>query len=316
MSETINIGISACVLGERVRCNGKHARDSYLTETLAKYVKYIPFCPEVACGMNTPRERLLQIDTDGDIHLVASQSGEDWTSRMHATCERLLKKMEGDDLDGFILRRDSASCSLDEGKILSVNDDSSRLGEGFFTRELMKAFPLLPLELSQRLQNPIIKENFIRRVFVHRRWRAMLKQGRTMENLMDFHGRHKMLILANDARGFSQLEALLDDRTVFSDEEIVDTYGMMLFKAMAHNSTPRNYADVLLQAVDLLKSEMADADVADLKNMINAYKSGKAPLLIPVTVINHYARKMDKEGMVQQYFLNPDPAELKVLYHV
>lgn len=316
MSETINIGISACVLGESVTCSGKHARDSYLTETFAKYVKYVPVCPEVACGMNIPRERLRQIECGDEIRLIASQSGEDWTERMLKTCQRILTGLEEENLDGYVLRRESASCSLDEGEILLTDGEAPRLGEGFYTRELMKAFPLLPLELSQRLQNPIIKENFIRRVFVYRRWKTMLNQGGTMEHLVDFHTRHKMLTKANDMRGFAQLDGLFQDREVFSDKEIVDTYGSMLFKSMALNSTPRKNADVMIQVLDYLKQELDPEDLHDLQAMINAYKSGKTPLLVPVTIINHHARKLEKMFMLNQYFLNPEPAELKMLYHV
>lgn len=316
MSETINIGISACVLGEKVRCNGSHARDSYLTETLAKYVKYIPICPEVACGMNVPRERLRQVDCSGNIRLIATQSGEDWTDRMCKTCDRLLSGLTEENLDGYILRRDSASCSLDEGEIHMTTGEKPRLGEGFYTRELMKAYPLLPLELSQRLQNPIIRENFIRRIFVHRRWRTLLAGTPSHEDLVTFHDRHRMLILANDSRAHEQLEKLLEEQSVFSETEILDTYGSMLFKAMSRNSTPRNNAEVLLDAADELKSELASDDFNNLATLIGSYKSGKTPLLMPVTVLNHHARKLDNQFMLRQYFLNPDPAELKMLYHV
>ncbi len=316
MSETINIGISACVLGECVACNGGHARDSYLTETFAKYVKYVPVCPEVACGMNIPRERLRQVDCGGDIRLIATQSGEDWTQRMLTTSERLLAGLVEENLDGYILRRDSASCSLDEGEIHSTSGEAPRLGEGFYTRELMKTFPLLPLELSQRLQNPIIKENFVRRVFVHRRWRTLLSQGATMDNLVEFHAQHQMLSMANDARGFKQLDGLLADRAVFSDEEIIDTYGSMIFKVMAHNSTPHKNANALVQATEIFQEDLDPEEIQELLAMINSYKSGKTPLLVPVTILNHHARQLDKRYLLQQFFLNPDPSELKMLYHV
>lgn len=316
MSETINIGISACVLGEKVRCNGSHARDSYLTETLAKYVKYIPICPEVACGMNIPRERLRQVDCGGDIRLIATQSGEDWTDRMHKTCDRLLNGLTDEHLDGYILRRNSASCSLDEGEIHLTTGEKPRLGEGFFTRELKKAYPLLPLELSQRLQNPIIRENFIRRVFVHRRWRSLLSAIPTLEGLADFHDRHRMLIIANDANGYKQLDKLVKEESPFSDAEILDTYGSMLFKAMSRNSTPRNYAEVLSDTVTGLAPRLDAADVDDIRTTITTYKSGKTPLLIPVTLLNHHARRLDDSDLQRQFFLNPDPGELKMLYHV
>lgn len=316
MSETINIGISACVMGEAVRCDGSHSRDSYLSDTFAKYVKYVPVCPEVACGMNVPRERVLQEDDGDRIRLVASQSREDWTNRMDRSCERLLYDLELSHIDGFVLKRGTSSCALENGQILSPEGAQLRRGMGYFTRKMVERMPLLPLELSQRLKNPIIRENFVRRVFVYRRWRKLLQQERSLDALMEFHTRHKMLIRANDMRGYRQLGKLLGESSAFSDEEIHDTYGTLLFRTLEHNSTPSKNADVLNHALGYFKKDLDSEDKLHLLDMISSYKNGRTPLLVPMTVINHYARKYDKPYLTQQYFFNPDPQEVKMLYHV
>ncbi|MGL1863974.1 MAG: DUF1722 domain-containing protein [Pseudodesulfovibrio sp.] len=316
MSETINIGVSACTLGEKVRCNGSHSLDTYLTETLAKYVKFTPACPEVACGMNIPRERLRQVDCADDVRLITAQSAEDWTDRMHASNDGLLDSLGEEKLDGFILKRESTSCALSQGKIHSTSGKTPRLGPGFFTQRLMQRFPLLPLEANQRLQNPIIRENFIRRIFVYKRWCELLGKGMQIGQLVDFHTRHEMLIRAHDLNGYRQLSKLLGESSIFNNEEIFGTYGEMLFKSLMLTSTPRKNSDVLMHAMGYFKNELSSDDKSELSTMINTYKSGKTPLLVPVTMINHHARKYEKTYLQLQFFLNPNPAELKMLYHV
>ncbi|MDC0336509.1 DUF1722 domain-containing protein [Pseudodesulfovibrio sp.] len=315
MSETINIGVCACSLGEKVRNNGRHSLDTYLTETLAKYVKFIPACPEVACGMNIPRERLQQVDCGGEIRLIAAQSGEDWTDRMIKCNHKLLDSLGEENIDGYILRREAVSCALDKSKIQQTDGKQPRLAPGFFTRQMMERYPLLPLVDNLRLQNPIIRENFIRRVFVYKRWRALLDKGMQIGRLVDFHTRHKMLIRGHDLKGYRQLGKLLGESSIFNTDEIFDTYGEMLFKSLSLTATPRKNADVLMHAMGYFKKDIDGSDKSDLLNMINAYKSGKTPLLVPMTIINHYARKLGKAYLQQQYFLNPNPAELKMLYH-
>jgi len=316
MPEPIRIGVSACIVGEKVRWNGTDARDLYLTDTLAKFVEFIPLCPEIACGMGIPREKIRQVDCGGEIRLIGYDSGDDHTDKMTQWCDRVLPGLEDEGLCGFVLKSRSPSCALVEGKIYSTTGKKPRRGPGFFARAMMEHYPLLPVEASERLQNPIIRENFIRRVFVLKRWRELLEKGMHIGNLVDFHTRHKMMIRAHDMRGYRELGKLLGESRLFNADEIFDTYGTLLFRALTLKATPKKNADVLMHALGYFKNKLDADDKKEVLGMINAYKSGKIPLLIPITLLNHFARKHQKAYLALQYFLNPSPSELKLLNHV
>ena len=316
MSKTVKIGVSACLIGEKVRWDGKHRRDSYLSDVLAKYVEFVPLCPEIACGMSIPREKLRQADCAGQIRLIGYDSGEDMTDAMSEWADRVLPGLDDEELSGFILKPGSPTCGMRHAKIFSTTGKAARYGSGFFTRKLMEHAPLLPVETPDRLHNPILRENFIRRVFVLLRWRQLLAKGKTLGNLVDFHTRHKMLIRAHDLRGYRELGHLLGHATQSSVNETFTKYGALLFKSLTLKATPNKNSDVLTHAVGFFKKYIGAEDKQELLTMISDYKSGKIPLLMPVTLLNHYARKYGKPYLTQQYFLNPSPTELKLLNHV
>lgn len=315
MSSIIRIGVSACLLGERIRPDRTHARSHYLTETLAKYVEFVPLCPEMACGMGLPREAVRQVDCSGDVRLIGYESGEDWTDRMNKWCEKALDGLKEEDLSGFILKNDSPTCALKQGRIYSTTGKAPRRGIGFFTDRLKARYPLLPLESDEGLHNPILRENFIHRVFVMNRWNAMLERGGDIGHLVDFHTRHKMLIRAHDLRGYRDLSRLLGDCTMESACDIIATYATTLFKSMELKTTRRKNGDVLKHAASQFKRMVAGDDWQEVQSLINAYTSGKVPLIVPITLINHHARKHDVAYLRQQTYLNPHPYELKLLNH-
>ena len=80
--EKIKLGISTCLLGEKVRYDGGHKWDHYLTDTLGQYVEYIPVCPEVECGFGIPREPFRLVGDCENPHLVTSRTNHDHTERM------------------------------------------------------------------------------------------------------------------------------------------------------------------------------------------------------------------------------------------
>ena len=316
MPEKIKIGVSACITGEKVRWDGTDARDTYITDTLAKHVEFVPMCPEIACGMGIPREKVRQVDCGGEIRLIGYESGDDLTERMTQWANRVLPGLEEEGLCGFVLKNRSPSCAMMQNKIYSTSGKPPRRGPGFFAQQLMDYYPLLPVETSKRLQNPIMRENFIRRVFVLKRWRMLLGKGMHIGNLVDFHTRHKMMIRAHDLRGYRQLGKLLGESSLFNVDEIFDTYGILLFRSLALKATPKKNSDVMTHAMGYLKKKLNLDDKKELLGLINDYKNGKIPLLMPITLLNHYARKHQKPYLTQQFFLNPHPAELKLLNHV
>jgi uncharacterized protein YbgA (DUF1722 family)/uncharacterized protein YbbK (DUF523 family) len=316
MSGSIKIGVSACVAGEKVRFDRTHRRSAYLTETLANHVEFVPICPEIACGMGIPREPLRQVDCAGEIRLIGYESGKDLTKKMTKWARRVLKGLDKEGICGFVLRVHSASCGVNKSKIHSTEGKPPTHGPGFFTRMLQEHDPLLPIVTSEALQNAIQRENFIRRVFVLHRWRALTAKGTAIGNLVDFHTRHKMLIRAHDLQGYRELGHLLGESTMDNAEAVFDKYATLLFKSLTLKATPSKNRDVLSHAAGYFKKELDAEDKRELQAMITAYAKGKVPLLVPVTLLNHFARKYQRPYLTQQYYLNPEPAELKLLNHV
>jgi uncharacterized protein YbgA (DUF1722 family)/uncharacterized protein YbbK (DUF523 family) len=316
MSDSIKIGVSACVAGERVRFDRTHRRSAYLTETLANHVEFVPICPEIACGMGIPREPLRQVDCAGEIRLIAYESGKDLTGKMTKWAKRVLKGLDKEGICGFVLRVHSPSCAVNKSRIHSTDGTPPTMGPGFFTRLLQEHDPLMPVVSSEALQNAVLRENFIRRVFVLHRWRALVAKGPSIGNLVDFHTRHKMLIRAHDLRGYRELGRLLGESTLHNAETIFDTYGTQLFKSLSLKATPSKSRDVLTHAAGYFKKDLDAEDKRELHAMITAYAKGRVPLLVPITLLNHYARKYRRPYLTQQYYLNPEPSELKLLNHV
>ena len=71
-AQPIRIGISACLLGEKVRHDGGHKRDTYLVETLGRFVEWVPVCPEVEMGLATPRETLRLVRIGRGVRMMTS----------------------------------------------------------------------------------------------------------------------------------------------------------------------------------------------------------------------------------------------------
>ncbi|NDV19302.1 DUF1722 domain-containing protein [Pseudodesulfovibrio sp. JC047] len=316
MSETANIGVSACLLGEKVFWDGSHKRECYPSDILANHIELFPVCPEVGSGMDVPREQLRQVNSAGGTHLIGRQSGTDWTTAMNAWADRIMPHLVNAPLDGFILRAQSPSCGLRGIPTYSPDHTSSRAGQGFFVRLLKKHIPLLPMETADRLRLPAIRRNFIRRVFVSHRWHTMLAKGENIGNLVDFHTRHKMLIRAHDLRGYRELGHLLGQATQSNTEGIFTEYATRLFKSMRLQATPKKNSDVLFHAMGFFKNQLDTGDKQELIRLITEYKNGTISLLTPVTILNHYARKYQKPYLTQQYYLNPSPTELQLLYLV
>ena len=73
-------------------------------------------------------------------------------------------------VSGYILKKDSPSCGMERVKVYYDNEMPEKIGTGVFTRSLKQELPLLPMEEEDRLGDPVLRENFIERVFVYHRW--------------------------------------------------------------------------------------------------------------------------------------------------
>ena len=204
--EPIRIGISSCLLGQKVRFDGGHKRDSFLTDTLGRYVEWVPVCPEVEVGMGTPREtvhlvrdvpRSSRTGEGVPVRMVAPGSGVDWTDRMVAYAQARVAKLAALDLSGYVLKKDSPSCGMERVKVHAPGAMPERSGTGLYAAALRARMPTLPIEEEGRLCEPRLRENFVERVFAYRRLRTLFAGRWSVGQLVRFHTAHKLILLAH-----------------------------------------------------------------------------------------------------------------------
>lgn len=318
MGDRIKIGISACLLGEHVRYDGQHAHARHLTGTLSDYLEFHPYCPEMGCGMGVPREPVRLVGTLEDHRLVGRETGTDWTDTMRQWAESVFDEMEAKKLCGFIFKAKSPSSGMARIKVYpeSGGQPTSYAGIGLFAGMVMDRFPNLPVEDDGRMHDIMLRSNFIERIFVEHRWHAMLESGKTMKNLIEFHTRHKMLIRAHDVVGYRELGKLVaaDKKSMHMDERLA-RYHDRLSRAMNLKPTIRKNVDVLMHIMGYFKKLITADEKQECLEMIENYRNSLIPLIVPVTLMNHYVRKYGVDYLRDQYYLNPHPLELKLRNH-
>lgn len=315
MSRSINIGVSACLLGEPVRYDGGHKHDRYITDTLGRFFRFVPVCPEVGCGLPTPRESMRLEGDPAAPRLVTSRSRVDLTEQMSAYCDRTVRELEGADLCGFIFKKNSPSSGLWRVKVYD-RQGGTRSGSGLFAAAVARHFPLLPLEEEGRLNDPALRENFIERVFCYRRWKDFLLEAPDPGRLVAFHTAHKLLIMAHSVQLYRELGALVARTREIGFPEACRRYETLFMQALALQATVKKQTNVLMHIMGYFKRQLDGEEKRELLDLIDQYHRQLVPLIVPLTLLKHYVRKFDQPYLGQQVYLSPHPAELMLRNHV
>jgi uncharacterized protein YbbK (DUF523 family) len=228
----IRIGISSCLLGQKVRFDGGHKRDACIADRLGRFVTFVPVCPEVEIGLGTPRETLRLVRRGGETRLVTTHTGIDHTEKMLRYAARKVRDLAARDLSGFVLKKDSPSCGLQRVKVYKPRGIPSSSGRGMFAARLLARFPLLPVEEEGRLQTPRLRENFLERVFAYRRLRNFFSRPWTVGDLLRFHTTEKPLILAHDPAACAKLDQLVARARSAKRKEFAEQYQPMYTAAL------------------------------------------------------------------------------------
>jgi uncharacterized protein YbgA (DUF1722 family)/uncharacterized protein YbbK (DUF523 family) len=314
--EKVRLGISSCLLGESVRYDGGHKHDRYLTDTLGRYIEYVPVCPEVECGLPIPRESMRLVGDPESPRLLTSRTGVDKTEQMQSWVRRRVVELEREGLCGFIFKSNSPSSGMERVKVYNEKGMPSKKGVGLFARAFMEHFPLLPVEDEGRLHDPKLRENFIERVFALKRWRETLRQGRRRANLVDFHTRHKLLVLSHSQKHYREMGQFVAHAKDYSTEDLYRQYEELLTGALRLLATPRKHANVLLHILGYFKRDLSADEKQEMLELIDHYRDGAVPLIVPITLVNHYVRKYGEPYLAEQYYLHPHPVELQLRNHV
>ncbi len=301
--------VSACLLGQEVRYDGSHKRFSYL-DVLADYLELCPVCPEVGIGLGTPRPPVHLVSKKEGLYLLETNDHRrDHSEAMRAFAARQAKVMV--QADGFVAKKDSPSCGMTR---VRVYDLKGRLlhknGIGLFTAMVHQTLPHLPIEEEGRLNDPALRENFLTRVLVHHRWRRLQAEGITPASLLEFHTRHKYLVMAHSLRAYRLLGKMLSDLAKPSLFEIAARYFAKLMAALAKPARRPNHVNALQHLAGYLTSHLDGCDRQELMAIIEAYRRGEVPLIVPVTLLRHHQSRIQNPYLMHQYYLEPYPAAL------
>ncbi|MBT1073101.1 DUF1722 domain-containing protein [Geobacter chapellei] len=311
----ITIGVSACLLGQEVRYDGGHKHDRYITDTLGHFFNFLPICPEVECGLPTPREAMRLEGDPENPHLMTRTSRIDRTGQMTAYCEARARALESEDLCGFIFKKDSPSSGLYRVKVYN-NNVAAKTGRGLFADAVVRHFPLLPVEEEGRLNDAEIRENFIERVFSYRRWKDFLLKSPDIHGLVQFHTAHKLLIMSHSTQYYRELGALVGNPHQLPEKELFAAYEELFMKALALHATVKKNTNVLMHIMGYFKKQLDQGEKQELLAVIDQYHNRLVPLIVPLTLLKHYVHKYDQTYLKQQIYLAPHPAELMLRNHV
>jgi len=316
MEDRPKLGISTCLLGENVRFDSGHKLDRYLTNLVGQFVDYIPVCPEVECGMSIPREAMRLVGDPDNPRLVTSRTGVDKTDQMLRWAKKRLDQLETENLCGYIFKSKSPSSGMRDVKVYDVNKMPSKKGVGIFARAFMDRFPLMPVEDEGRLNDAKLRENFIERIFVYKRWQDFVMNDGSKKGLVNFHSDHKLLFMAHSPKALSELGKLVAQVKAIAPETLHRNYLSVMMPALKLNATVKKNVNVLQHIMGYFKKVLSTEEKQELLEVIGNYHKGLIPLIVPITLLNHFVRKFKEPYLERQYYLNPHPVELMLRNHV
>jgi uncharacterized protein YbgA (DUF1722 family)/uncharacterized protein YbbK (DUF523 family) len=309
--EKILVGISSCLVGEKVRFDGGHKQNRYVLDTLGQFFRFRPFCPEMAIGLGVPRETIRLVSIDGRTEAIGNKTAE-----LNVTHELIQSAEEQRDwhrrIYGYIVKKDSPSCGMERVRVYH-GEQAQRSGVGLYTEVLMRNFPALPIEEEGRLGDPVLRESFVKRVIIYRRWHDLRAAGLNWAALTDFHGRHKLILYSHN----QQLGRQLGRELASARDQAIDDYApqylaqlMTILKISAKRS---NHVNVLEHIRGYLKHELDKSDKQELTDSIENYRRGLLPLIVPITLLRHHFRRHPDPYIDRCYYLQPHPDELMLL---
>lgn len=312
----IRVGVSACLLGQPVRYDGGHKADPFIIETLGRYFCWVSVCPEMEIGLGTPRETLRLVDAATAPRLVATVSGRDHTASMQRFAAQRLSQLAELGLHGYILKSNSPSCGMQGVRVYgSSGERPRRRGRGLFAHALMARLPLLPVVEECHLQDPELREHFVERVYACHRWHGFLASNPASRDMVQFHARHKLSLMAHSRSHYQTLGRLVARCGEGLNGDFLDAYGDLFMAGLQVRTTRKKHANVLSHLQGYLKRHLSESDKAALTARIDDYRQGLVPLTAPLDLLRDYFRRYPCPYVEAQTYLNPYPDDLMRLLH-
>ncbi|GKX31508.1 hypothetical protein SH1V18_39880 [Vallitalea longa] len=305
---TPTIAISRCINFDKCRYNGDGDNNEFIN-TLKDYVTFVPFCPEVEIGMETPRKPIRLVEINNMIHLIQPFTKIDLTDKMLDYTNMLMTRLQN--VDGFIMKTRSPSCGIKEVKIYDSDKKgaNSRKGKGMVGGRITEMYSHLPIEDDGRLRNFKIREHFLTKLYVMSTLRK-IKRTKSLDTLINFHKSNTLLMIAYNQSKLKELNKLMNQVDSIPIDQLLDSYEKML--GLIFRISPRYTSNitVLLRCVDYFKKNINDDEFNFILELINEYKNHKVPFSVPLNVIKGYVIRFNIEYLNNQSFFDPFPKAL------
>lgn len=315
-SDKIKVGVSGCLIGQEVRYDSGHKRHAFVAGVLDNFVEFVPVCPEVGIGLGIPRDTIRLVAAGNELEegvtyaAQVGKTGEDLTDRLVDFTHNTLPQLQG--ISAYVVCAKSPSCGMERVPVYREDGKGQRkLGVGIYTRELMKAMPLLPVEENGRLNDVDLRENFVIRLYAYHDWQKTLHKGLSVNALQAFHRRHKYLLLAHNQSAYRALGPIVANAKSDLDEAAA-AYIAGFMKALSKPASRRNHCNTLMHIQGYFKQQLRDAEKAELNQSIHDYHQGILPLMAPLTLLRLFTRQYDVGYIAEQSYLSPYPAELRL----
>lgn len=313
ISKSVRIVVSACLMGQKVRYDGRHTLNTLIRDVLGKYVELIPICPEVEIGLGIPREPMYLKSHAEGLRLVRVNTKKDLTHCFTKWCERKLKELKTQEIWGGIFKTKSPSCAVSNATVVTEKK-STRKGAGLFIRAFSDAFPYSPIEDEVRICYPERLESFFQRMFVFKRWRDLIHPCFSLNELKNFHIRHQLIIMSYSPRGANYLKNLLNQCDVSDPKDLALHYGQFLVRAMNERPTVRKHAMVLSSIFKNLKKYLSTEELQIYLSMLDSFRKRLVPLVVPLSLLRFYLVKYRQLRCEHDFYVNIPDLILRICY--
>lgn len=320
-SAKINVGISACVIGEKVRFDSGHKLNRFVADELTRHFSFLPVCPEVGIGLPVPRPAIRLVSDQQRIALVeAKDPAKDHTRAMQDYSRNKVAELSQQALCGYIVCAKSPTCGMERVKVYKRNR-ADKEGVGLFTRELMAQMPWLPVEEDGRLNDPYLRENFVSRVYgLNDFYQSVGCESAAADvkaaDIVAFHSRYKLTLMAHSPRMYKRLGRMVAEFNDYSPERFFHEYRLGLMQALSYRASRNNQTNVLMHIQGYFKRILSPQEKQELAQVIQDYRIGELPILAPLTLIKHYLQAYPNDYLQQQRYLEPYPQALRLRYNL
>lgn len=309
----IPIGVSSCLLGEMVRYDGAHQRNAFVCNELGRYFEYESICPEMGIGLGRPRPTISLVGQPGEEQAIIRDGQQtNLTTQLKDYADSkasLLKPFRG-----YIFKSKSPSCGMKAVKLHKNLDGASigKKGVGIFAKRLQELFPFMPMEEEGRLNDAHLRENFVERVFAYHEWMLIEEKGWRARDLIDFHSRFKYTIMSHHYRDYKALGRMVAGVTDKTVREATQNYLPVFMTSLRRQCSRKNHSNVMYHILGYLREDLNKGQKSDLVQMIENYRKGMIPLIVPMSFFRHLFKQHPNHYIFKQAYLRPYPDELKL----